>query len=204
MANMQAPIPPNLPVAPASWSARFQDQHSNVLRLYFNQLQDTFGRLVGSKGGQYLDVPNGVFRDSSTQTTSPTSAAVITLATTDSANGVSLVDNSKFSVTQSGRYNVQATLQVTNNDVTAQSVYVWLRVKDVDLADSCSSYTLPAGASFAITYSNSVVLPVNSYFQVVWGTTNANVSITPVTAAESPTRPAVPSAAVSVLFATAA
>jgi hypothetical protein len=35
------PPPPNLPLAPAEWSRMYQDQFSNVLRLYFKNLNST-------------------------------------------------------------------------------------------------------------------------------------------------------------------
>lgn len=39
---------PNLPLAPDQWDRRFQDQYSNVLRLYFNRLDDFIARLMAS------------------------------------------------------------------------------------------------------------------------------------------------------------
>jgi hypothetical protein len=43
--------PPNLPVAPAEYSQRYQDQLNNVLRLYFNQLSNP-----SSMGGSALNL----------------------------------------------------------------------------------------------------------------------------------------------------
>ena len=39
---------PNLPLAPDQWDRRYQDQFSNVLRLYFNRLDDFIARLATS------------------------------------------------------------------------------------------------------------------------------------------------------------
>ena len=39
---------PNLPLAPQEWDARFQEQYSNVLRLYFNRLDKLTGQLAAS------------------------------------------------------------------------------------------------------------------------------------------------------------
>jgi hypothetical protein len=36
---------PSLPLAPEQWDRQYQDQFSNVLRLYFNRLDDFVGRL---------------------------------------------------------------------------------------------------------------------------------------------------------------
>ena len=40
MSIPRAPAPPSLPLGPLEYDRRYQDQYSNVLRLYFNQLQN--------------------------------------------------------------------------------------------------------------------------------------------------------------------
>jgi len=39
---------PNLPLAPEQWDRRFQDQYSNVLRLYFNQLDNFIAQFMAN------------------------------------------------------------------------------------------------------------------------------------------------------------
>jgi hypothetical protein len=39
---------PNLPLAPDEWDRRYQDQFANVLRLYFNRIDDFIARLNAS------------------------------------------------------------------------------------------------------------------------------------------------------------
>ena len=55
------PAPPNLPLGTDQYERRYQDQFTNVLRLYFNQLQNAFGELFGNNGGRYIEFPNGAF-----------------------------------------------------------------------------------------------------------------------------------------------
>jgi hypothetical protein len=55
------PAPPNLPLGPDQYERRYQDQFSNVLRLYFNQLKNALGELFGVNGGRYVEFPNGAF-----------------------------------------------------------------------------------------------------------------------------------------------
>ena len=50
MAEINA-TPPNLPLAPAEYERRYQDQVNNVLRLYFNQLSNP-----GNMGGATLNL----------------------------------------------------------------------------------------------------------------------------------------------------
>lgn len=39
------PVAPNLPMAPLAYSAQYNEQLNNVLRLYFNQLSNAIGAL---------------------------------------------------------------------------------------------------------------------------------------------------------------
>ena len=55
------PSPPNLPLGTDTYERRYQDQFSNVLRLYFNQLKNALGELFGVNGGRYVEFPNGAF-----------------------------------------------------------------------------------------------------------------------------------------------
>jgi len=55
------PAPPSLPLGTDQYERRYQDQYSNVLRLYFNQLRNSLSELFGINGGKYLEFPNGAF-----------------------------------------------------------------------------------------------------------------------------------------------
>lgn len=56
-----APQQPRLPAAPMQYDAQYQEQFSNVLRLYFNQLQNFNQLFTTSTGGALLQFPNGAF-----------------------------------------------------------------------------------------------------------------------------------------------
>jgi hypothetical protein len=49
--------PPNLPNAPQLYDPRFQEQFNNVLRLYFNQLNNILGQLVASTSSLPITFP---------------------------------------------------------------------------------------------------------------------------------------------------
>ena len=57
------PAPPNLPLGTDTYERRYQDQFTNILRLYFNQIQNAFGELFGTDGGKYVVFPYGAFQD---------------------------------------------------------------------------------------------------------------------------------------------
>jgi hypothetical protein len=66
--RLDQPFQPSLPLAPESYSRPYQDQYSNVLRLYFNQLSNALRDLFGDKGGQYINSPYGAFHENGTTT----------------------------------------------------------------------------------------------------------------------------------------
>jgi len=87
------PKSPSLPVGPLEYDQRYQDQLLNVLRLYFNTLDNTFGSLlgVGGGGGKFIRSPYGSFQDTTVQTAPATTAQVMRFDTTDLTNDVSIV-----------------------------------------------------------------------------------------------------------------
>lgn len=89
MANqyLRFPAVPNLPLAPKEWDSRYQDQFSNVLRLYFNQLSNALLEFGRGGGGRFLSFPHGAFYQDGTTTLSTAipngvSTAAITVAST--------------------------------------------------------------------------------------------------------------------------
>ena len=86
------PKAPSLPVGPLEYDQRYQDQLLNVLRLYFNTLDNTLGSLlgVGGGGGKYIRFPYGAFEDTTVQTAPANTAQVMRLNTTTYANDISV------------------------------------------------------------------------------------------------------------------
>jgi hypothetical protein len=56
-----SPAVPRLPAAPAEYSPQFIEQYSNILRLYFNQLNNFDQLFTTNTGGSNLQFPNGAF-----------------------------------------------------------------------------------------------------------------------------------------------
>lgn len=85
--NFLNPVAPNLPLATNEYERQYQDQFANILRLYFNQLDNAFGSLLGPDGGKFLKFPNGAFHQdgATTLTASMTnvSTAAIQVVSTD-------------------------------------------------------------------------------------------------------------------------
>lgn len=86
--TIQNPAPPSLPLGPNQYERTYQDQYSNVLRLYFNRLQNALSILFGDRGGRYLSFPHGSFFQDGVTTLSTgisnVSTAAISVASTQS------------------------------------------------------------------------------------------------------------------------
>jgi hypothetical protein len=54
-------VAPSLPVATQDYEKQYQDQYSNILRLYFNQLDNYTRALASTIGGALIRFPNGAF-----------------------------------------------------------------------------------------------------------------------------------------------
>ena len=54
-------VAPSLPVAPAEYERLYQDQYSNILRLYFNRLDAILGQLDTNTATAILQLPYGSF-----------------------------------------------------------------------------------------------------------------------------------------------
>ena len=61
VAPLIAPQQPRLPAAPVEYSQRYGDDLTNILRLYFNQLQNFNQLFTTNTGGALLKFPNGAF-----------------------------------------------------------------------------------------------------------------------------------------------
>jgi hypothetical protein len=53
-------VAPNLPLAPKEYDRRYSDQLNNVLRLYFNQLDNILGQLQANVPVKVADLPSAV------------------------------------------------------------------------------------------------------------------------------------------------
>jgi hypothetical protein len=199
------PVAPNLPLATQEYERQFQDQFENILRLYFNQLDNAFGSLLGTTGGKYLKFPYGAFSSGVDQTTTANTATLMTLDTTDFSNGVS-ISSSKITVANAGIYNLQFSVQLENTDNAPQDVFIWLKQNGVDIAGSTGKVGMPArkgvGDPFHSIYGWNyfVSMTVGQYIEIYWSTTNAAVTIQYYPASALPTKPATQSVVATLSF----
>ena len=140
MARLTNTPPPRLPTAPAQYETRFHDQHSDVLRLYFNQLSNTLGALTEPRGGRWLDFPYAAIQRTTDKTFTANTAAQITFNVNDFLNGCENDGTDGIRVSQDGIYNYQFSVQFANTDTQIHTAYVWLRINGIDVPGTGSKF----------------------------------------------------------------
>jgi len=203
------PAVPNLPLGTQEYERRYQDQFTNVLRLYFNQLRNALGELFGGDGGKYVAFPYGAFSDFTSQTTTANTATLMALNTTDFSNTVTLVTSSKLTVANAGIYNLQFSAQLQNLDNAPQDVFIWLKQNGTDIVGSTGKVGMPARKSVGVPFHDIkgwnyfLSMSAGDYVQIYWSTTNASVTIETYAASGTPTKPSTASVVATLSFVSA-
>lgn len=201
-------VQPRLPAAPTEYDARFIEQYSNILRLYFNQLDNLTGVLLGEAGGRYIRFPYGAFSSNQDQTTTANTATLMTLNTTDFSNDVS-ISSSKITVANAGIYNLQFSVQLENSNNAPQDVFIWLKQNGTDIVGSTGKIGMPArknpGDPFhsIVGWNYYLSMTAGQYVEIYWSTTSADVSIQFYAASASPTKPSTQSVVATLSFVSA-
>jgi len=203
-------VQPRLPAAPPEYNAEFIEQYSNILRLYFNQLDNLTGVVLGEAGGRFIRFPYGAFSSDQDQTTTANTATLMTLNTTDFSNQVS-ISSSKITVVNAGIYNLQFSAQFQNTDNQIQDISIWLRQNGTDIPGSTGFVSIPARKSASageeaheiVGWNYYLQMQANDYVQIYWSATNASVSIQYYPTSTGPVRPATQSVVATLSFVSA-
>jgi len=200
-------IPPNaprLPAAPVEYDSRYIDAFTGILRQYFNTIDNFTQALSSGTGGAFLRLPYGAFSSDQDQTTTINTATLMTLNTTDFANGVS-ISSSKITVVNSGIYNLQFSTQFQNTDTAFQDVYIWLKQNGVDIPGSTGFVSIPnrhAGTNghAIVGWNYFLSMAANDHVEIYWSIPTTDVSIQHIAASGSPTKPATQSVVATMSF----
>ena len=200
---------PNLPLGTAEYSRQYQDQLNNVLRLYFNRLDNLLAPLQTSSGGTGIRLPYGAFSDFTDQSTTVNTATLMALSVTDFSNEVTLGTASKITVANAGIYNLQFSAQLQNLDNAPQDVFIWLKQNGTDIVGSTGLVGMPARKSAGVPFHDikgwNYYLSMNAgdYIQIYWSTTNVDVTIQTYAASGTPTKPSTASVVATLSFVSA-
>jgi hypothetical protein len=206
-----APAAPNLPLAPPGPDQQYLDQLNNILRLYFNQLNNFNQLFTTNTGGSLLQFPHGAFSSDQDQTTTANTATLMSLNTTDFSNGGVTISSSKITTAVAGTYNLQFSTQFQNTDNQIQDISIWLRQNGVDISGSTGFVSIPARKSASpgeeaheiIGWNYYVQMQANDYIEIWWSTTDATVTIQHYPASTGPVRPSTQSVVATLSFVSA-
>lgn len=206
---------PALPYAPVQYDRAYQDTSNNILRQYFNSIDNVTGQLLSSGGGRYLSFPHIAAQDTTNQYAVTDTATKVLWNTLDSGLDFTLNLDSTATATHTGIYKIDYSLQFVNTDNALHYVYVWLRVGSTDVAGSGSKFVVPARKSagnhgYLVAYSSvTFQMDAGESIALYWATSQAYVA-SPLTdgvymeayaAQTSPfAMPSIPSAIGSIVF----
>jgi len=200
-------VQPRLPAAPNEYTPEFIEQYSNILRLYFNQLDNLTGIVLGESGGRFIRFPYGAFSSDQDQTTTANTATLMTLNTTDFSNQVS-ISSSKITVVNAGIYNLQFSTQFENSDTQLHDTYIWLRQNGTDIPGSTGFVSIPnkhggTNGHIIIGWNYFINMAASDYVEIYWSPTNAAVTIQHLAASGTPTKPSTQSVVATLSFVSA-
>ena len=222
-----------LPNPPFEYDAQYIRQLIRVLEVYFDQLDsktpnfaqsyraDNFYGGLFSGDGYGLKLPHISASDSTDQVaTGNNTATIVKWNTLESGYGWTLDSPGSATADYAGVYTIRYSLQFINTANAVHYATVWLKVNNVDVANSASIFTVPARKSaspgeegYVVGYSEATfTVAVGDEIELYWATDLAGNPTTPTNgvyifhdaAQVSPfARPAIPSAIGSISFVSA-
>lgn len=186
--------------------------HRNGAQISDDVMADKFygGQFYGD--GRWLETPYNQFQSDQDQTAANVATAyALTLNVNDFPNGISVVSNSRITVSDEGIYLFNFSIQVKNTTNDRQDIDIWFRKNGTDIPASNSRFSIAARKSsgdpshLIATTPFMFDLAANDYIEIMWRVTDVGVSIEhfPAVAASpgvTPAIPATPSAVVTVQF----
>lgn len=208
---VRPPKAPNLSIAPVEYSKQYADMLNNILRLYFNTIDNFTQALVGVIGMTTFRAPYGLFIDTSTIAAVPNVSTPVLLngGNTNSSQVYIGTPTSRVYITNSGIYNYQYSVQVANSAAQIHTLEVWIRQNGVDVPNSSSAVNLPVKRG---SVNSETILAINllinvqagDYIELVWLADDAAVSLsTNPASAVAPIHPQSPAVIVTVTFVSA-
>lgn len=196
MPQLLPPKGPLIPLAPSEYDRAYQDQLTNVLRIYFNQLDSAFQQLL-------LGFNNyGTFYDTTTQTNPVASAEnLVVFDTTGEAFGITVEGTpaTQIKVSKGGVYNFQFSAQFDVSGGGSAAAYVWFKVNGTALPYTATKVVVGGpNAETVAAWNYLVTMQAGDYFELAWSSDDTDMILL-AEAAASPV-PAVPSVIMTVTY----
>jgi hypothetical protein len=207
---------PALTLTPTQFSQVHFDLLNAQLRVYFNTLDAFTATLSNTDGGASLSIPHIAASDSTDQVaTGNDTPTVVNWNTLDSGLGWTLNAPGSAVAGYPGVYTIRYSLQFVNTANAIHNATVWIKVNGTDLANSATSFSIPARKtalipSYIAGYSEATFeIESGDEIELYWATDLAGNPTVPTdgvyiyhdTAQTVPyVRPAIPSAIGSITF----
>lgn len=175
---------PNLPAAPQQYERSFQEQYSNVLRLFFANIVNKVN----------APIPHSSYYDTTTQA-NPVANAVNLFQFDSVISQFQMrrgMPTSKIYVANPGLYNFQFSAQLDKTGGGASTVYIWPRVNGVNVPYSATKVVIDGpNAEIVPAWNFMIDMKPNDYFELAWQSSDTAVVILAEAAASN--YPAIPS-----------
>ena len=173
---------PALPFAPVQYDRGYSDTTHNILRQYFNTLDNVTGQLLSNGGGRFLSFPHISAQDTTDQYATATDTATKVLwDTLESGLAFTLNPNSTATPDSTGVYKIDYRLQFLNTATQIHEAFVWLEVGGVNVPGSGSIFSVPnshGGVDGALVAYSSVAFTITGGEDIAlyWATNLAATS----------------------------
>ncbi len=142
----------------------------------------------------------GMFQDNNTQTNVgiglvPPAGNAMKFRTTDFANGISIVDDTKITLPRTGVYNMQFSAQLSRagGGGGLSTVEIWLRKNGTNVPETNTSITIASNGGKAVAAWNFFLnSTANDYYELIWYSSDAAVEVWYAPANTNPARPEIP------------
>lgn len=148
-----------------------------------------------------LGLTYGSFYDTTTQT-NPTGdvARKIFINTTSESDGVNISDGSKISISKTGVYNIQFSVQVFKTDAGTDYADFWLSKNNLSIPDTNTRFSLIDKDFYSVAAWNFVTSAnAGDYFELNWSSADTSMSLRTLGPFTSPSRPRIPSVILTVV-----
>jgi hypothetical protein len=125
----------------------------------------------------------------------------MTFDTSHFSNGVSLVSGSRLTVANTGLYNIQFSSQLHTTVNQAVDFSIWFAMTGSNIANSNTDFTIEkiSGGGFAVAALNFLTqITSGSYVELLYSKTTLEGQLQAKGTQATPTRPATPSAIITV------
>jgi hypothetical protein len=186
--------------------------NGRVTQTYYTRWTARTFKAVGNtwrvvNGATFDKAPHGAFYSLQTQSAPANTPTLVTLNGTAYSSGTSHVIANGIHVTQTGLYNLQFSVQVTNTDSQAHRMSLWLRkTGTLDVTASASDISVPSthggiAGHYVLAANFFVDLGVGDYIELWWATDFATVQLETLAAQTTPfVRPASPAVMVTLTY----